>query len=41
MREVWSIIEELYSEVVSYNLSTLCDSLWVVHDVLIKFMQKS
>jgi len=33
-------MEVLYSEFVSYIESAFCDSLWVVHGVLMKFMQK-
>lgn len=40
MRGFWSITEKVYSELVSYIESALCDNSWVVHDVLIKFMQK-
>lgn len=40
MREFWSVIGELYSNLVSYIGSAFCDSLWVVHGVLIQFMQK-
>lgn len=40
MRGFWSITEKVYSELVSYIESALSQNLWVVHDVLIKFMQK-
>lgn len=40
MRGFGSVIEELYSELVSSIESALCDSLWVAHSVLIKFVQK-